>query len=99
MASYAFWVNGASPWVADASESVGYLVETPLGQYSSGLVSEWSLPDGFDADEVSTRMPDAPKVWSDGMLDSVAMLIAFKVLILVGVFCLCPWSIADCSEG
>ena len=54
-------VNGASPWAADASESALYLVETALGQYSSGLVSEWSLPDGFDADEVSARMPDAPQ--------------------------------------
>ena len=51
-----------------------YLVETALGRYSSGLVSKWSLPDGFDAGEVSARMPDAPKVWSDGslVLDSVA---------------------------
>ena len=50
-----------------------YLVETALGRYSSGLVSEWSLPDAFDADEVSARVPDAPKVWSDGslVLDSV----------------------------
>ena len=66
-------VNGASPWAADASESAFYLVESALGQYSSGLVSEWSLPDGFDVDEVSTRMPDSPKVWSDGgmVLDSV----------------------------
>ena len=46
-----------------------YLVETPLGRYSSGLVSEWCLPDGFDADEVSARMPDAPKVWSDNSFD------------------------------
>ena len=61
-------VNGASPWAADASESAGYLVETALGRYSPGLVSEWSLPDDFDADEVSTRMPDAPMVWSDGSL-------------------------------
>ena len=66
-------VNGASPWAADASESAFHLVETALGQYSSGLVSEWSLPDGFDADEVSARMPDSPNVWSDGsmVLDSV----------------------------
>ena len=49
------------------------MVETVVGQYSSGLVSEWSLPYDFDADEVSARMPDAPKVWSDGslVLDSV----------------------------
>ena len=49
------------------------MVETALGRYSSGLISEWSLPDGFVADEVSARMPDAPKVWSDGslVLDSV----------------------------
>ena len=66
-------VNGASPWAADASESASYLVEAALGRYSSGLVSEWSLPDGFDVDEVSARMPDFPKVWSDGsmVLDSV----------------------------
>ena len=59
-------VNGVSPWAADASEGAFYLVETALGRCSSGLVSEWSLPDGFGADEVSARMPDAPKVWSDG---------------------------------
>ena len=66
-------VNGASPWASDASESAFYLVETALGRYSSGLVSEWSLPYDFDADEVSVRMLDAPKVWSDGsmVLDSV----------------------------
>ena len=63
-------VNGVSPWAAGASEGAFYLVEAALGQYSSGLVSEWSLPDGFDADEVSARMPDAPKVWSDGSLIS-----------------------------
>ena len=31
-------VNGAFPWVADASESASYLVEVALGRYSSGLV-------------------------------------------------------------
>ena len=30
-------VNGASPWAADASDSAGYLVESALGGYSSGL--------------------------------------------------------------
>ena len=38
-------VNGASHWAADASESAGYLVETALGKYSSGLLAEWSPPD------------------------------------------------------
>ena len=66
-------VNGVSPWAASAAESASHLVETALGQYSSRLVSEWSLPEGFDADEVSARMPDSPEVWSDGsmVLDSV----------------------------
>ena len=31
-------MTGALPWA--------------LGRYSFGLVAEWSLPDGFDADEV-----------------------------------------------
>ena len=66
-------VNGALPWAVDASESALYLVGVALARYSSALVAEWSLPDGFDADEVAARMPDAPKVWSDGslVLDSV----------------------------
>ena len=66
-------VNGVSPWAADASESAFYLLETSLGRYTSGLVSEWSLLGGFNADEVSARMPDAPTVWSDGslILDSI----------------------------
>ena len=49
------------------------MVEVALGCYSSGLVAEWSLPDGFVADEVAARIPDAREVWSDGslVLDSV----------------------------
>ena len=41
--------NGASLWAADASESAGYLVGFVLGRYSSGLCTEWSPPDEFDA--------------------------------------------------
>ena len=48
-------VNGVLPWAAHASESALYLVEVALGRYSSGLVAEWGLPDGFDADEVAAR--------------------------------------------
>ena len=61
-------------------------VETALGRYSYGLVSEWSHPFDFDADEVSSRMLDAPEVWSDGsmILDSVT-----------GVFCC--WCCDACS--
>ena len=71
-------VNGVSPWAADASESAGNLVEVALGQYSSGLITDWGLPDGFDADEVSARVPDAPRVWSDVclVLDSVTAISA-----------------------
>ena len=59
-------VNGASPWAADSSECAFYLVENALGRYSSQSFSEWSLPDGFDPDEVSLRLPDSPDIWSDG---------------------------------
>ena len=43
-------INGVSPWAVDASESAAYLVEVALGRYSSGLITEWSLPDDFDHD-------------------------------------------------
>ena len=85
-------VNGALPWAADASERAHHLVETALGRYSSGLVSEWSLPDGFDADEVAARMCVDPEVWSDGVLVclltnlSIAGVIAGGVILIV-----CSW--------
>ena len=61
-------VNGASPWAADASEGAGCLVEVALGQYSSGLVAEWSPSDEFDAVQAASSMPDHPNVWTDGSL-------------------------------
>ena len=61
-------VSGASPWAGDASESAGHLLEVALGSYSSGLVSEWSLPEGFDTVEAASRIPDVPDVWTDGSL-------------------------------
>ena len=56
-----FGVNGTSPWAADASESAGHLVQVVLGHESPILISEWSLPDGFDAVEAASRMPHAPE--------------------------------------
>ena len=55
-------VNGASPWAASAAGSAGYLVESALGGYSSGLCAEWGPSDGYDV------MPDHPDVWTDGSL-------------------------------
>ena len=51
-------VNGASPWAADASEGAGYLVEVALGQYSSGLVAEWSPSDGFHETQAVSSVSD-----------------------------------------
>ena len=66
-------ISGASSWAAHSSESTFYLVETSFGQYSSRLASDWDLPDGFDAGEVSAHVPDPPDIWSDGsmVLDTV----------------------------
>ena len=63
-----FGVNGASLWAADAAGCAGYLVESALGRYSSGLLAAWSLPFDFDAVEASSLLPDHPNVWSDGSL-------------------------------
>ena len=61
-------VNGASPWAASASESASYLVEAALGSYSSGMITEWGLPDGYDRVGAASSVPDHPNVWSDGSL-------------------------------
>ena len=67
-------VNGASSWAADASENASHLLEVALGSYSSGMVSEWIVPEGLDAVETASRMPDVPNVRTDGslVLDEVA---------------------------
>ena len=61
-------VNGASPWAANAADCAGYLVESALGRYSSGLLAAWSHPFDFDAVEASSLLPDHPNVWTDGSL-------------------------------
>ena len=76
-------VNGASPWAADASESALQLVEIALGCYSSGLVAEWSLPDGFVADEVAARMPDARVRFGLMVVWSWIRSLVFLLLVLV----------------
>ena len=43
-----------------------HLLEVALGPYSSKVVSEWSVPEGFDAVEAASRMQDVPDVWTDG---------------------------------
>ena len=50
------------------------MVEVALGRYSSGLLAEWSRPDGFDEAGAASLMPDHPNVGTDGgslVLDQV----------------------------
>ena len=61
-------VNGASPWVVDASESAAYLPEVVHGRYSSGLISEWMPSDDFDHDMAASSLSDHLDVWTDGSL-------------------------------
>ena len=61
-------VNGCSPWAASAPDSAGYLVESALGGYSSGLLAEWGLSVEFDAVEAASLLPDSPNVCTDGSL-------------------------------
>ena len=44
------------------------MVEVALGRYSSGLLAEWSLPDGVDAVGAASQMPGGPNVWTEGSL-------------------------------
>ena len=46
----------------------GCLVEAALGCYSSGMITEWSLPVEYDRVRVASLVTDKPNVWSDGSL-------------------------------
>ena len=45
-------VNCGSPWAGSPREGAGNLLECALGRCSSGSLSEWQLPAGFDAEGV-----------------------------------------------
>ena len=53
------------PWAEDAADSAAHQLECALGSYTSGLLTEWQLPVGFDAESAARRVPD---VWTDGSL-------------------------------
>ena len=40
------------------------MLEAALGSFSSRILSDWSVPEGFDAAEAAARMPDVPNVWN-----------------------------------
>ena len=52
LASFPFWCQWCLP-LGDASESAGHLLEVALWSYSSGIVSELIVPEGFDAVEAA----------------------------------------------
>ena len=81
--------NGVSAWAGNASESANYLVEAALGDYSSRMVSAWSLPDGYDQVAVSCLVPDHPNVWTDGSLVLIRLLV-FPPLVLVSLLTMLP---------
>ena len=68
-----------------------------FGPYSPGLISEWSIPDGFDAVEAASRVLDAPNVWTDGslVLDQVTGVFSSGA----GFFCSSVPSFAGESVG
>ena len=61
-------VNGVSPWAESASEGVSNLLECCMASYSSRLLLEWDVPDGFDRDDSAQRVPASPNVWTHGRL-------------------------------
>ena len=56
----AHWPTWCFSWAETAAEGAGTLLECSLGSYSSRLLLEWSLPEGFDAGDAALRLPDKP---------------------------------------
>ena len=61
-------INGVSPWAVHAADCAGYLVESALGRYSSGILVGWGPLVGFDAVEAASLLPASPNIWTDGSL-------------------------------
>ena len=61
-------INGGSPWAQPPAEGAVNILDCALGRYSSGQLTEWQLPAGFDVDGAALRVTDDPDVWTDGSL-------------------------------
>ena len=61
-------VNRGSPWAQTPAEGAVNLLECALGRYSSGQLSEWRLPAGFDVEGAAWTVAGEPDVWTDGSL-------------------------------
>ena len=64
----AFWGESWFSWAEDPAEGAGNLLESALGAYTSGLLVDWLLPVGFDADGAAGRVAVEPDVWTDESL-------------------------------
>ena len=54
--------NDAFPWSESAAQGAGHFLEQVLGAYSSRLVFDWGLPDGFDAADIALQISEHPNV-------------------------------------
>ena len=61
-------VKGVSPWAENPAEGAGNLLEFALGPYTSGLLEDWQLLVGVDAEGAAVRVAAKPDVWTDGSL-------------------------------
>ena len=86
-------VNAASPWAVDASESAAYLVESAIGRYSSGLITDLRLSDEFDHDVAASSLLEHPDVWTDGslVLDRLTGVSSSRA----GFFCSSSWAFLE----
>ena len=76
-----------SPWAESPAEGAGNLLECALGSYTSGLLAEWQLPVGFDAERAAGRVAAEPDVWTDWSLvqDLVSGASSSVVLVVCGL--------------
>ena len=74
--------NDAFPLAESAAQGAKHFLEQVLGAYSSRLVFDWGLPDGFDAADIALQICEHPNVWTDAslVLDEVCFLFRFWVI-------------------
>ena len=61
-------VNGGSPWAENPAEGAGNMFECALGPHTSGILEDWQLLVGIDAEGAAERVAAEPDVCTDGSL-------------------------------
>ena len=66
--------GGRDPWAASSGQLACCDLERCLGAYLVDGSAFWTLPDYWDVDDLASKMPGAPNIWTSGSREDFSLI-------------------------